>query len=113
MFIHPSVVIRSSFLSDIGFYSDNYSAAEDYELFFRVVHNFHVANLSTPVIKYVVDENSISSRKRKVQIRSRIKVIKEHFYFGVYPMLGLIKAYLTLWLPRTSVVKFKNFMGKR
>ncbi|MBS3737489.1 MAG: glycosyltransferase [Psychroflexus sp.] len=107
MFVHPSVIFKTSILKDIGYYPTTYKAAEDYAFFFKVVKQFKTANIAKPLVDYVIDPNSISSQKRKVQVKSRIKIILNHFYFGYYPIYGLFRNILLLFVSRnfTTVLK--------
>lgn len=111
MFIHPSVIIRSSALKDIGMYPTNRKAAEDYALFFKFTKKCRTANLTESLLDYVVSPNSISTKKRKTQIISRIKVILDNFEIGIYPFYGIIRSLILLLIPRTVSIllrKLKN-----
>src|SRR5690606_7943752 len=98
MFIHPSVMFKSSLIKEVGYYPYAYEAAEDYAFFFNIIKYNKTANLGEYLISYQIDPNSISSVKRKKQVLSRIKVICKHFYFGYYPIVGLIRNFILLLL---------------
>ena len=112
MFVHPSVVFRSSILKDIGYYPTSYKAAEDYAFFFKVIKSYQTANLDRILLDYIVDSNSISSRKRKIQVRSRIRIILKYFYLGYYPIMGLLRNILLLFVSREGSQKIKNFIKR-
>lgn len=111
MFVHPSVVFRTEILDTIGYYPTNYKAAEDYAFFFKIVKQFKAENLPEPLIDYVIDDNSISSTKRKLQVKSRIKVICDNFYFGFYPIYGLFRNILLMFLSRKTTTFIKNIIS--
>ncbi|MEP0824121.1 MAG: glycosyltransferase, partial [Nitrososphaera sp.] len=73
-FIHPAVMMRTDVLRELGGYSADYPAAEDYELFMRIVKRYSVANLDEVVLVYEVNPFSISIQKRRRQVLSRLKV---------------------------------------
>jgi len=112
MFVHPSVVFRSSVIKKIGYYPTNYKAAEDYAFFFKIVKHFKSENLPEALVDYVIDENSISSTKRKLQVKSRIRVIIDNFYFGFYPIYGLLRNSALLFMSRNTTTVIKKLIGK-
>jgi len=108
-FIHPSVLLSLECLQHVGNYSSNYKAAEDYELFFRIVERFKVANLSDVIVVKVRAENSISVRKRKTQITSRIRVKVRHFrIFKIICYIGLLRELAMLLAPVSVIDKLKK-----
>lgn len=109
-FVHPSVVFRVSVLSVVGLYPENRKAAEDYAFFFKITKHFKVANMDEVLLNYVISPNSISSLKRKQQIKSRLKVILDHFYFGFYPIVGLLRNSLLLMTSRGFIVGVKKLL---
>lgn len=100
MFMHPSVLMRSSSLKEVGGYPENRKAAEDYALFFKLLKVGKVANLPEALIDYVVAENSISSQKRTLQVISRLKVILDNKKLNFYCLYGLVRSLLILAIPR-------------
>lgn len=108
MFVHPSTVFKTEVLSEIGFYPTEFKAAEDYAFFFNIVKRFKAENLPEALLDYVVDDNSISSLKRKLQIQSRIRIILKHFYIGVYPIVGVIRNSILYFVSRDLSNKIKK-----
>ncbi|NLR93091.1 glycosyltransferase [Flammeovirga agarivorans] len=105
--IHPSVMIRLVLLQGEG-YSLDYPAAEDYELFFRLSQYGKLASIDMPLTVIEINNTGISATKRKVQLQSRIKVIKKFGYISFLKQLGIIQAKILLLLPRN----FINFLKK-
>lgn len=112
MFVHPSVVYRANILKVIGYYPTNFKAAEDYAFFFKIVKKFKAENLAEPLLNYVIDENSISSTRRRLQVRNRIRVILSNYYFGIYPTYGLIRNALLFFMSRGTATKIKSILKK-
>ncbi len=111
MFINPSVVFYADILKTVGNYPEKYRrAAQDYAFFMNVMKHFEVQNLPESLLYYVIDENSISTQKRKLQIKHRIQIIKENFYFGFYPVYGILRSYLLLHVSRDSTTKFRKIL---
>lgn len=110
-FIHPTVVFRKRVIDQIGFYPENYKYAEDYAYFFKIMKELRVENYPEVLLDYVFSVDSISTIKRKEQVKSRIKIILYNFYFGYYPIYGLIRNSFLLILSRETVNKFKFFLS--
>jgi glycosyltransferase involved in cell wall biosynthesis len=108
----PAAMIRNEILSSVGYFSPDFRIAPDYEYFFRILKKYKVENLDMPLIDYVVDDNSISSTKRKQQVKTRIKVIKKHFYFGYYPVYGLLRNIFLLFVSRRVTTFLKQLLYK-
>lgn len=112
-FLNPSAVFKTEILDKVGLYEHKYRhAAQDYAFFFKVVKHYKCINLSITGIDYIIDPNSISSSKRRLQLKNRIKIILEHFYFGYYPILGLTKASISYMFPRKTIIKAKEMVHK-
>ncbi len=110
MFVHPSVCFRANLVEKIGYYPLKYPAAEDYAFFFNIVSKYRTANLPDILLNYELNQQSISTKKRKVQVKSRIKVIKKHFYFGIYPLYGLLRNLILLMVSRKLTTNLKRII---
>ena len=108
MLIHPAVMFSSEILDSIGLYPLNHKFAEDYAFFFTISQRYKMANIEEYLTQIEINENGISLKKRKQQVRSRITIIKKHFYFGFYPVYGLLRNYILLFLPYHLVLFLKK-----
>ncbi|MVF12927.1 glycosyltransferase [Ketobacter sp. MCCC 1A13808] len=106
MFVHSSVMFRSCLIKEVGFYPVEFEASEDFAYFFKIVKRFKSENLPSVLLEYRVDPNSISSMKWKAQLISRLKILKSNFYFGAYPIWGLLRSFLLLIFPRMTLFAF-------
>ena len=109
VFLHPSVMFSSSVLREVKQYPLNYFAAEDYAFFFKIIKKFKSENYPEILMDYIVDKNSISSKFRKQQVISRIKIIFKNFYFGIYPIYGIIRSIMLLFYSR----EISNFIKRK
>jgi GT2 family glycosyltransferase len=112
MFAHATLLFRSDILKTIGFYPEKNKWAEDYAFAFNACRKFQVENYPEALIFYTINENGISSMHRKGQVLSRIRIIKEHFYFGFYPIYGLIRNLPLLFFSREFMSKIKQILRK-
>jgi hypothetical protein len=55
-----------------------------------------------------INPDGISISKRKIQVKNRIKLILENFYFGFWPMYGLIRNLFLYIIPNTIILKLKK-----
>lgn len=110
MFIHPAVMFRTEVIESVGYYPHDFPALEDHAYFFDIVKRYKTGNIPKALIKYEINPNSISSKKRKTQVKSRIKLIKKHFYLGYFPIYGLIRSMMVLLFPREVMTKIKQFV---
>jgi len=70
-FIHPSVIMRRSFLAAMGGYDERLRRAQDYDLWLRSYRFFRFHNLQKPLIRY------------RVRRRQSLTAI----YYGAYVMM--------------------------
>jgi glycosyltransferase involved in cell wall biosynthesis len=111
--IHPTVMFRASVVGAVGPYSYAYPAAEDFEFFWRIARRYRVANLPDVLLVTRFDPNGISVRRRRRQLRSRLRIQLEFFrpgeplsYVGVAKTLALMAA------PYGAVVRVKNVLSR-
>lgn len=115
MFVHPSVVMRSSAVLKAGNYSDKFKACEDYDLFFRLLNIGKGHNLPISLLNYEVSPGSISSVKRNIQVINRIRIILKNFRFieyGFYPYYGLFRNLVMLLVGRNVTTFARKILGR-
>jgi len=112
MFIHPTVMFKTEVLAVTGYYPLHYKSAEDYAFFFKIVKNFETANINEFLVKIEINPAGISITRRKQQVSSRIKVIKDNFYFGFYPVYGLVRSIILYYIPNSLIKYVKTKLVK-
>lgn len=95
-FLHPTLMIRSALLREIGGYDEDYPIALDYEILRRIALHTQTANIPRYLIDYAVSPGGISLSKRRRQLRARLKIQwayrnwrSIHFYLGIAKTLAL------------------------
>ncbi len=112
-FLHPTVMLRTDVFAEVGVYREKYPAAEDYDLFFRIAERFQTANLPEKLVEYEYSASAgISSRRRKTQVLSRLRIVAAHFD----PLLsesyrGIFEASVCLLLPRSLATLFHRIQA--
>jgi len=110
--IHPSTMIRASVLKQVGAYSTEYPAAEDYELFFRVLGASRACCIDDPLVNTVVSAKGISGARRRAQLISRMRIQQKFFRASVpEAYIGLAATVLLLVAPSGLVAFLKRLRG--
>lgn len=113
MFCNPTVVFYTDILEKTGNYPYKYRhAAQDYAFFFNAIQHYKAENFPEILLDYIVDPKSISTTKRQLQVKNRIKIIVEHFYFGIYPIYGLLRGLFLYMFPRSVTTYIKKIVEK-
>lgn len=78
-FVHSSVMIRASYLNQIGLYSENpeHYPPEDYDLWLRIARRYPIVNLPRVLLEYSEIPTSISRTKEQL-IQERAKKMSIH-----------------------------------
>ncbi|HET9404480.1 MAG TPA: glycosyltransferase [Burkholderiales bacterium] len=110
--LHPTVMIRRSAIEQAGTYSPEYPAAEDYDLFFRLIGRTRAATVPEPLTTKVLARDSVSLTKRRTQLRSRLRVQRRHFDPGRWESYAGVALTLSLFLiPNRLVIAIKRLAG--
>jgi glycosyltransferase involved in cell wall biosynthesis len=107
--INTSAMIRADALRAVGLYSEQYSAAEDYELFCRIATRFAIANIPEILVDIRISQNGISLKRRRRQLLDRLEIQLKYFdllVFGAW--LGLFRTLLLLLVPASMYSKVKS-----
>jgi glycosyltransferase involved in cell wall biosynthesis len=106
--LHPGVMFRARVFRDVGLYSGDFTAAEDYELFLRIARKHEVGVVPEPLLTYVMRTQSISAQKARVQAISRLRIQLRYFQWRTwFSYYGLACTLSTLILPRRLKLAFK------
>jgi glycosyltransferase involved in cell wall biosynthesis len=71
---HPSVMLRIDAVLAVGNYRVQYPAAEDLDLFLRLMERYECANLPETGLYYELNEGGISATRRRRQIVSTLRL---------------------------------------
>jgi glycosyltransferase involved in cell wall biosynthesis len=99
-FFHTSLMIKRDALRDVGSYSGNYQYAGDYELISKLAGNFKVANLSEPLVKWRLHDNS-ASRRNAAKVTEEATMISR---LNASSVLGDAEVDETVWASVRSLV---------
>ncbi len=111
MLIHPSIMFRTAILTKIGLYPTKYKHAEDLAFFFKAMKKFELSNIDDYLVACEFNTNGLSVKNRKKQLNSRLQLIIDNFYFGYYPIKGLLKGFILYLIPVKIITKVKRIIS--
>lgn len=112
-FVHPAVMFRLDAVLEFNGYPDGYPALEDWACFLMLAKRWQLANLPEVLVKYEVNPNSISSKKRFEQSKSKVKLLSDNYSVSINKTMGLIKSFIILVFPRSILTTLKKFIYQR
>jgi len=114
VFMHASVMFRTSVLSTVGNYSTSYPVAEDFEFFWRIARRHRVANLAETLVVYRFDPRGLSMRRRREQLASTLRIQLRFFDPAAWTSYyGVLKTLARFIIPYAWIVALKRRMSRR
>ena len=109
---HPAVMIRTTAFEKLGGYSEAYPAAEDFDLMWRAsIAGFKISNLTEMLLIKEETPGSISQRRRRQQIFSRLRIQWANRKLGsLSSMIGLARSITILLVPVSAMNTLKSVM---
>jgi glycosyltransferase involved in cell wall biosynthesis len=112
--LHPTVMFRAALVGEVGPYSYAYPAAEDFEFFWRIARRYRVANIPEMLHTQRFHAGSISVRRRRRQLRSRLRIQLKYFRPAEpFSFVGVAKTLVLMTLPYSGVVAVKGALARR
>ncbi|WBU58182.1 glycosyltransferase [Paracoccus sediminicola] len=107
--LHPTIMIRTEALREIGPYSDRYRTAEDYDLFVRMAKRHGIANIPEVLTQYIVSETGTTAAKRKRNLVSRLRVQRDNFgWTDPHSYLGIARTLAFMAIPFDWLTSIKK-----
>lgn len=97
---HPTAVFRREVYERVGGYPTDFPAAEDYALFMRMLEEGEAANVPEVLVRCRTGDGGISERRRRTQLRSRRRILLEHFDGHPLSVYGVVRAVGQMVTPR-------------
>ncbi|MBC7284749.1 glycosyltransferase [Hoeflea sp.] len=111
--LHPTILIRTDALRDIGLYSDAYKTAEDYDLFVRMGSKYRLANIPEALTVYVVSASGTTALKRRRNLVSRLRIQMHNFsWTDPHAYLGVARTLAFMVIPFDWLVAVKQRVWK-
>lgn len=97
---HDTVMMRVEALQQVGLYSQDYPAAEDYELLRRISTHYDLANIPKCLHSYRISIGGQSRHRRRRQLFDRLRIQLRYFEVLEWrAWAGVIKTLVLLFLP--------------
>jgi glycosyltransferase involved in cell wall biosynthesis len=107
--VHSSVTIRSRAFRELGLYSPDYLASEDYELFLRFGRRYRLCAIEEVLTTCEFSFNGISVAQRPLQHIYRIRAQATHFDArALASYVGLFRSLIVLFVPLWFAVEMKR-----
>ncbi|MFV0294113.1 MAG: glycosyltransferase [Paracoccus sp. (in: a-proteobacteria)] len=107
--LHPTIMIRSEAMREVGLYSDRYKTAEDYELFMRMSRHFRIANIPEVLTQYIVSETGTTAARRKHNLVSRLRIQRDNFdWTDPHAYLGIARTVIFMAIPFNWLTAIKK-----
>jgi glycosyltransferase involved in cell wall biosynthesis len=111
--LHPTVMIRTAALIEVGLYSAQYKTAEDYDLFIRISKKFRIANIPEVLTQYIVSTNGTTVTKRRQTLIARFRIQRENFsWLDPHCYFGIAQTGLLMVLPFELLITVKRRLWK-
>lgn len=107
-FIHPAVIFRKEILDTVGFYPDQYSHAEDYAFFWKILKSYQGAVIPEILVQISYSDRNVSARNYRQQLRSRKKIVKEFGNNYLQKLIGIGILNLKLVTPAEIIQCLKS-----
>jgi glycosyltransferase involved in cell wall biosynthesis len=108
-FSHPTIMLRVTAVIEAGNYRAEYRAAEDLDLFLRLMQDHDCANLPEFGVYYELNERGISATKRRTQILSTLRLqLKYMRLTNPSDWIGIAKNIAHLMLPYSLLRTLKT-----
>ena len=112
--VHPTWMVRTKALRASGPYSNEYPAAEDYELLRRMSARFKLANLPEYLLDYTISMSGVSMSKRHRQLVDRLRIQARYFDpWQRNAWVGILRTLALFALPRKLLVAYRAEHGWR
>lgn len=112
VFEHPTVMFRVDAMKQVGYYPKDYKVAMDYAYFFKFIKRFECAMIPLVLVRKEISSTSISTVKRKKQLRNRLRAIFENFSFKWYCFAGIAYTGVLYVVPYSFLNSMKRYFFK-
>ena len=110
VFIHPTVMWRSTVQKGTERYPENYPHAEDYGFFYEIISKGKAAILPEALVIAEINLKGISLKFRNEQLASRGSVVRRYGTKGWLRTLGLAKLRMLTFIPYGLLFRVKRLL---
>ncbi|WP_242205637.1 glycosyltransferase [Aestuariivivens insulae] len=107
-FVHSAVMYRVEVVKEVGVYSEDYPALEDHAYFFNILKNYKATNITKILMECEMTSKGVSTKNRKAQTKSRIKLLLNEYNFTIIATIGVLRALITFIMPQSFLILLKK-----
>jgi GT2 family glycosyltransferase len=111
---HPALMLRFEVFEKLKGYSDAFPAAEDFDLMWRATKaGFNISNLDEILLVKAETPNSISQKRRHLQIHSRLRIQwANRDLSNPNSVFGMMRSLITLVAPAKAIHTAKKLLAR-
>ena len=111
VFIHPTVMFRTSLLKEAGYYPIEFEYAEDYAFFWKLIKKNHSFIVEKFLVICEINKEGLSYKNKGKQLIARGKVIKTFGSNIVLKVNAYLRLALLFILPKGISLQLKKWKG--
>jgi GT2 family glycosyltransferase len=109
--LHSTVMFRASVFRQVGLYTKEFDAAEDYDLFMRIASRFPIGVVPETLVVCPRTPRGISTLKARIQLTSRLRIQLRYFDpRSRTAWYGVLRTLMTLVLSQRLRVWMKKWV---
>jgi glycosyltransferase involved in cell wall biosynthesis len=113
VFIHPTVVFKTSLLNKAGFYPSEFIHAEDFAFFWKLIKITQTHILSEYLVTCELNEDGISRKYRSEQLLSSARIVAR---YGTNPLLkigGILRIKALSILSKQLLLRMRKLINRQ
>ncbi|RYY56480.1 MAG: glycosyltransferase [Chitinophagaceae bacterium] len=108
VFIHPTVMFRTSMLGATGFYPKGFELAEDYAFFWTLMKHGKVGMIAEFLVTCEINKRGISFANKGKQLAARWRVVSSFGVSGLLKLRGFLRLAGLFLLPKGLILWLKK-----
>ena len=112
VFIHPTVIFKTSMLTKVGYYPAAFPHAEDYAFFWQLLNSGEGHILDEVLVNCELNSEGISIQNRREQLAARARVVEKFGTNFFLKILGTLRLKVLLILPKHLILSLKKLSAR-
>jgi len=113
VFIHPTVIFKTSLLKKTGFYPYEFMHSEDYAFFWKLVKITHSHILNEFLVICEINQEGISLKNRKEQLSGRAMVVARYGTNLLLKISGMLRIKALSILPKQLLLRLRKLINRQ
>jgi glycosyltransferase involved in cell wall biosynthesis len=113
VFIHPTVIFKTSLLNKAGFYPNEFMHAEDFALFWKLIKITHSHILNEFLVTCEINKEGISLKNRRDQLSSRSRVVARYGTNSLFKISGMLRIKALSIVPKQLLLRLRKLINRQ